>query len=58
MYKIAKETSLTSEVAPEVDEVIGEYYDGVNLYYFARFMGGIAYKVGVFLSYLRVEQVL
>lgn len=29
-----------------VDEVIGEYRDGTTLYYFARYAGGIAYKVG------------
>jgi chromodomain-helicase-DNA-binding protein 4 len=31
--------------APDVDQVIGEYRDGSDLYYFARFQDGIAHKV-------------
>lgn len=48
-YKISSDTSLKPEGNLKVDEVIGEYpVDGV-LYYFARYAGGIAYKVGVYL---------
>jgi len=31
--------------APDVDQVIGEYREGTDLYYFARFQDGIAHKV-------------
>jgi hypothetical protein len=31
--------------APDVDKVIGEYREGTQLYYFARFQDGIAHKV-------------
>jgi chromodomain-helicase-DNA-binding protein 4 len=45
-YKMSSDTSLKPDDL-KVDEVIGEYHvDGV-LYYFARYAGGIAYKVGV-----------
>lgn len=44
-YKPVTETSLKTEFYPKVDEVIGEYREGNNLYYFARYDGGIAHKV-------------
>lgn len=31
--------------APDIDQVIGEYREGTDLYYFARFKDGIAHKV-------------
>jgi chromodomain-helicase-DNA-binding protein 4 len=31
--------------APDVDQVIGEYREGIDVYYFARFQDGIAHKV-------------
>ncbi|EDR15764.1 SNF2 family DNA-dependent ATPase [Laccaria bicolor S238N-H82] len=43
-YKPVIETSLKTEYYPIVDEVIGEYREGNNLYYFARYHGGIAHK--------------
>jgi len=45
-YKGIPESTLTSEVEAEVDEVIGQYREGNDLYYFARYKGGIAHKVG------------
>jgi hypothetical protein len=46
-YKMALDTSLKPGNELKVDEVIGEYrVDGI-LYYFARYRGGIAYKVGL-----------
>lgn len=51
-YKTLPETTLKSEVELAVDEVIGEYREGHNLYYFARYDGGIAHKVcAVFLMF-------
>lgn len=49
-YKAALETKLTSNVefdARELDKIIGEYREGPNLYYFARFKDGVAHKVRV-----------
>ncbi|KAK7064375.1 chromatin remodeling factor mit1 [Favolaschia claudopus] len=43
-YKTRIETSLTDLVDYEPDEIIGEYKDEGQLYYFARFAGGIAHK--------------
>lgn len=40
-YKPVKESSLF----PKIDEVIGEYEQDGNLWYFARFKGGIAHRV-------------
>lgn len=48
-YKPVTETSLKTEFYPIVDEVIGEYREGNNLYYFARYHGGIAHKVSVYM---------
>jgi chromodomain-helicase-DNA-binding protein 4 len=44
--------------APDVDQVIGEYLDGADLYYFARFQDGIAHKVRDFYIFLRTSLVL
>lgn len=44
-YKSLPESSLTSEVEIPVDEVVGEYKEGNNLYYFARCGSGSAHKV-------------
>ena len=48
-YKPVAETSLKTEFYPIVDEVIGKYREGNNLYYFARYHGGIAHKVSVYM---------
>jgi hypothetical protein len=45
-YKMALDTSLKPPNQLKVDEVIGEYRVGGILYYFARYDGGIAHKVG------------
>lgn len=45
LYKMATETSLKSQVEAKVDEIIGEYLESNELYYFARYDGGIAHKV-------------
>jgi hypothetical protein len=47
-YKMLPHQFVTSGVefsAPDVDQVIGEYREGTDLYYFARFQDGIAHKV-------------
>jgi chromodomain-helicase-DNA-binding protein 4 len=31
--------------SPDIDQVIGQYREGTDLYYFARFKDGIAHKV-------------
>jgi chromodomain-helicase-DNA-binding protein 4 len=46
LYNPSNETSL-SEIL--VNEVIGEYREGNVLYYYARYDGGIAHRVRVFL---------
>uniref|UniRef100_A0A8H7YAC3 Chromatin remodeling factor mit1 n=1 Tax=Psilocybe cubensis TaxID=181762 RepID=A0A8H7YAC3_PSICU len=43
-YKRTSETSLILGTSRRVDEVIGEYTIGGELYYYARYDGGIAYK--------------
>jgi hypothetical protein len=48
-YKPPNETSLRAESEAHVNEVIGEYREGNVLYYFARYDGGIAHRVRVFL---------
>lgn len=40
-YKSFKDSTLF----PKIDEIIGEYVQGSRLWYFARFQGGIAYRV-------------
>lgn len=44
-YKHINETVLNIDSRTRVDEVIGEYLVGDTLYYYARYDGGIAYKV-------------
>lgn len=46
LYKTADETCLKSDAKYQLDEIIGEYRDDDMLYYFARYKGGIARKVG------------
>ena len=48
-YKPPNETSLRAESETHVNEVIGEYREGNVLYYYARYDGGIAHRVRVFL---------
>jgi chromodomain-helicase-DNA-binding protein 4 len=36
---------LSGVESPDVDSIIGEYREGTDLYYFARFQDGIAHKV-------------
>ncbi|KAF5323433.1 hypothetical protein D9611_005738 [Ephemerocybe angulata] len=43
-YRPFAEVMLSFESDEKVDEVIGEYRDGGNLYYFARWRDGIAHK--------------
>ncbi|KAF9015550.1 SNF2 family N-terminal domain-containing protein [Cyathus striatus] len=43
-YKPLPESSLAPEVDIPIDEVIGEHKENRQLYYFARFDGGIAHK--------------
>lgn len=45
LYKMARDTSLFSKNATNVDEIIGEHRQNDRLYYFARYKGGIAHKV-------------
>lgn len=49
LYKPPDETSLRAEIEIDVNEVIGEYREGNVLYYYARYDGGIAHRVRVFL---------
>lgn len=49
MYKEVLESSLANSVKL-VDEIIGEYFDGGNLYYYARYDQGMARKVCSFSS--------
>lgn len=49
LYKPPNETSLRAESETHVNEVIGEYREGNMLYYYARYDGGIAHRVRVFL---------
>lgn len=44
-YKHISETSLNLDARARIDEVIGEYLVVDTLYYYARYDGGIAYKV-------------
>ncbi len=45
LYKPMNKSSFGSDFETRVDEVIGEYREGIVHYYFARYDGGIAYKV-------------
>lgn len=45
LYKPWNKSSFGSDFETRVDEVIGEYREGNTHYYFARYDGGIAYKV-------------
>jgi chromodomain-helicase-DNA-binding protein 4 len=50
-HKPPNETSLRAESETHVNEVIGEYRgEGNVLYYYARYDGGIAHRVRVFLQ--------
>lgn len=49
-YKPPNETSLRVESETHINEVIGEYREGNVLYYYARYDGGIAHRVRVFLQ--------
>ncbi|KAF8640689.1 hypothetical protein AX17_000345 [Amanita inopinata Kibby_2008] len=44
LYKSPSQAALKLNVEIELNEVIGEYNDGNNLYYFARYDDGLAYK--------------
>lgn len=50
LYKPANETSLRAKSETYVNEVIGEYREDNVLYYYARYDGGIAHRVRVFLQ--------
>ena len=57
-YKPPNETSLRAESETYVNEVIGEYREGNVLYYYARYDGGIAHRVRVFLWFLKFSIIL
>ncbi|KAF7339801.1 Chromatin remodeling factor mit1 [Mycena venus] len=46
-YKARLDSSLTDTVEYNVDEIIGEYKESGQLYYYARYKGGIAHKFKV-----------
>lgn len=54
-YKSPNETSLRAESETHVNEVIGEYREGNVLYYYARYDGGIAHRVRVFLWFFKFQ---
>ena len=58
-YKPPNETSLgpLTESETHVDEVIGEYREGNELYYFARYDGGIAHRVRVSPAFLKFDNI-
>lgn len=58
LYKPPNETSLGAEIeigVTTVNEVIGEYREGDVLYYYARYDGGIAHRVRVFLRHFKFQ---
>ena len=57
-YKPPNETSLRPESEADVNKVIGEYSESGVLYYFARYDGGIAHRVRVFVrSFLNFDSI-